>query len=96
MAKQFSCCLSRTGYLLALRRGAATVLRRGAQGNAATEGVSRREAAAASVRRFGGQYLHSQPERVLGSERLSAAVNCVVLCCVVSVGSEECCNVILL
>jgi hypothetical protein len=76
MAKQFifMYSLSRTGYLLELRRGAATVLRSGAQGNAATEGVSRREAAAARVRPFGGQFVHSHPERVLGSERLQATV----------------------
>jgi hypothetical protein len=54
MAAHFSYYLSRTRYLLELRRGAATVLRSGAEGNAATEGVSRREAAAASVRRFEG------------------------------------------
>jgi hypothetical protein len=59
MATQFSYCLSRTGYLLELQRGATTVFRSGAQGNAATEGVSRREAAAASVRRFGGQFFHN-------------------------------------
>ena len=47
------------GYLMELRRGAATFLRNGARGNAATEGVSRREAAAASVRRFGGQIVQS-------------------------------------
>jgi hypothetical protein len=65
MTTQFSYCLLRTGYLLVLRRAAAGVLRSGAQGNAATEGVSRREAAASNVPRFGGQFVHSQPERVL-------------------------------
>lgn len=74
MATQFSYCLSRAGYLLELRRGAATVLRSSTQGNAANGGVSRREAAAASVRRFEGQIFRSQPERVLGSERLPATV----------------------
>lgn len=92
MATQFSYCLSRTGYSLELRRGAARVLRSGAQGNAATEGVSRREAAASSVRRFGGQFIHNQPERVSGSESLLTRVQGIALC-VQSAGSEEWRNV---